>query len=160
MQIQDVLVPVDFGPSSTNALEFAVSLMKRAGEIHLLHVVDAEFLARAAAEGFGEREELQRRLVTSAEARLEALAKQHSSTELSVKAVVVVGTPFIEIVKLARDLAFQMVVMGTHGRHLDNIEQALFGSTAERVLRTTQLPVVCVPFNPKAPNVAASAGVR
>jgi len=150
MQINDLLVPVDFSPSSLQAIPFAASLISGSGEIHLLHVVDAEFVDQADRHGLGSKEDLTQKLSAQAEQELEALASQHRTQQLSVKAVVVVGKPFMEIVRLAKDLDFQMIVMGTHGRHLESIEQALFGSTAEQVLRTTNLPVICVPYTPKA----------
>jgi nucleotide-binding universal stress UspA family protein len=35
--------------------------------------------------------------------------------------------------------------MGIRGRHQGGIEEILFGSTAEKVLRAARIPVVCVP---------------
>jgi nucleotide-binding universal stress UspA family protein len=44
---------------------------------------------------------------------------------------------------LAGDLGADLLVVGTHGVH--GVENVLFGSTAERLLRTTPLPVLAVP---------------
>ncbi len=54
------------------------------------------------------------------------------------------GTPFEEILKKAADFAVDLIVLGTAGRSAD-LERALFGSTAEKVLRATPCPVLCVP---------------
>ncbi|MFN0119984.1 MAG: universal stress protein [Blastocatellia bacterium] len=40
-----------------------------------------------------------------------------------------------------------MIVLGTRGHRGGNLEELLFGSTAEKVLRATPIPVVCVPPN-------------
>ena len=55
MRIEEVLVPIDFSQHSLRALEFALSTTSPEGEICLLHVLEAEFLERAALEGLGER---------------------------------------------------------------------------------------------------------
>ena len=47
--------------------------------------------------------------------------------------------------RVARDLDLPMIVMGVRGRSSPP-EELLFGSTAEKVLRGTRVPVLCVPF--------------
>jgi nucleotide-binding universal stress UspA family protein len=64
--------------------------------------------------------------------------------------MIVIGKPFAEILRVASDLDFAMIVLGTHGR--GDIEELLFGSTAEKVLRAARIPVVCVPAVP-APRI-------
>ena len=57
----------------------------------------------------------------------------------------VIGVPFIEILKIARDLDLPMIVMGVKGRSTPP-EEVLFGSTAEKVLRGARVPVLVVPY--------------
>jgi nucleotide-binding universal stress UspA family protein len=64
---------------------------------------------------------------------------------VEIERMVVVGSPFVEILKIARDLDLPMIVMGVRGRSTPT-EELLFGSTAEKVLRGTRVPVLCVPF--------------
>ncbi|MBI4831209.1 MAG: universal stress protein [Candidatus Lindowbacteria bacterium] len=52
------------------------------------------------------------------------------------------GTPFVEIIKFARDNRVDMIVMGTHGHNA--LESALMGSTAEKVVRKAPCPVFTV----------------
>jgi nucleotide-binding universal stress UspA family protein len=52
--------------------------------------------------------------------------------------------------RIAADLDFSLIVMGIRGRHQGGIEEILFGSTAEKVLRAARIPVVCVPPGTKA----------
>ncbi len=56
-----------------------------------------------------------------------------------------VGKPFAEILRIAADLDFGLIVMGIRGQHQGGIEEILFGSTAEKVLRAARIPVLCVP---------------
>jgi nucleotide-binding universal stress UspA family protein len=64
---------------------------------------------------------------------------------VDIEKMTVVGSPFVEILKIARDLDLPMIVMGVKGRSTPP-EEILFGSTAERVLRGSRVPVLCVPF--------------
>jgi len=66
--------------------------------------------------------------------------------EVEIERMIVVGIPFVEILKIARDLDLPMIVMGVRGRSTPPEEELLFGSTAEKVLRGTRVPVLCVPF--------------
>ena len=61
-----------------------------------------------------------------------------------VETMVVVGEPFVEIVKIANDLDCDLIVIGIHGSG-GRIKDLLFGGTAEKVLRGASRPVLCVP---------------
>ena len=49
------------------------------------------------------------------------------------------GSPFVEVVRYARDEAMDLIVLGTHGRGA--IAHMLLGSVAERVVRKAHCPV-------------------
>ena len=144
MKIQDILVPVDFSPNSLRALDFAVSLIDQDGEIYLLHVIDADFVARLSQEGFSDLEAATARMRRKAEEQLQEILQSRPDAGPRMDSMVVVGKPFAEILRVAADLDFEMIVLGIHGRRND-LEELLFGSTAEKVLRAARIPVVCVP---------------
>jgi nucleotide-binding universal stress UspA family protein len=152
LKIKDVLVPVDFSPTSTRALEFASSLVDSAGEIYLLHVIDSDFVARVDEAGFDAAESAIERLRKRAELRMQELVRQRASEGPNIQTMIVVGKPFSEILRVATDLDFEMIVLGTHGRPQKDFEELLFGSTAEKVLRATRIPIVFVPgvWTPRA----------
>ena len=145
MEIKDILVPVDFSPTSLRAVEFARSLVDKDGEVYLLHVIDLDFIQRVSGEGFSEADAATTKLRNKAESMLGEILKQLPESEPKLETMVVVGKPFGEILRVAADLDFQMIVMGTHGHRQGDIEELLFGSTAEKVLRASRIPVVCVP---------------
>jgi nucleotide-binding universal stress UspA family protein len=57
--------------------------------------------------------------------------------------VVVEGSPVREILRQAEQMRADLLVMGTHGR--SGFEALFLGSVTEKVLRSTQVPVLTVP---------------
>lgn len=141
----DVLVPVDFSATSINAVRVAVGIAEPDGDVTLLHVIDRDFIEDAVAVGMGSSEEITERLRRRAEVNLDAALEGIETGVVDVERMVVVGSPFVEILKIARDLDLPMIVMGVRGRSTQ-AEELLFGSTAEKVLRGARVPVLCVPF--------------
>jgi nucleotide-binding universal stress UspA family protein len=145
LESPEILVPIDFSPCSINALRVAIAMAKPKGELTLLHVIDDEFVREAVAAGFGSSDEIQKRLKEKAEADFVAGLEILDTGDVSKERMIVIGTPFVEILKIARDLDLPMIVMGVRGRSTPP-EELLFGSTAEKVLRGSRVPVLCVPF--------------
>jgi nucleotide-binding universal stress UspA family protein len=145
MKIEDILVPIDFSTGSLWALDYALSMVDPGGEVYLLHVIDAEFLERVSAEGYCDEETARTQMRRKAEEQLQKIAQERSEPDIRLESMVVVGKPFSEILRIADDLDFSLIVMGIRGRHQGGIEEILFGSTAEKALRAARIPVVCVP---------------
>src|SRR6266511_5200636 len=83
------------------------------------------------------------RMQRKAEEQLQEIARKFSLLNVRMESMVVVGKPFAEILRIAADLHFSLIVMGIRGRHRGGIEEILFGSTAGKVLRAARIPVVC-----------------
>lgn len=69
-----------------------------------------------------------------------------------------VGEPSEAVIEAARRHGAALVVMGTQG--LGGVRKLLLGSTAERVLRQTQIPVLAVPPRARDGVVMDAAGPR
>lgn len=141
----DILVPVDFSPTSLNAVRAAAVIAAPDGDLTLLHVIDHDFVNDAVAASLGTTEEITQRLRERAEADFTAMLEGIETGEVDVERMIVVGAPFVEILKIARDLDLPMIVMGVRGRSTPP-EEVLFGSTAEKVVRGSRVPVLCIPF--------------
>jgi universal stress protein A len=141
----DILVPVDFSPCSANAVRAAVGIAAPDGDITLLHVIDRNFIEDAMAASLGTTDEITARLRERAEIDFTSLLEGLNVETVNLERMIVVGVPFAEILKIARDLDLPMIVMGVRGRSTPP-EEILFGSTAEKVLRGTRIPVLCVPY--------------
>ncbi len=110
-------------------------------EITVLHVIDTELARAIESSGFGKYADVITKMRGDAEQRLTSLK---SDVSHSFEAMIVEGLPFAEIVRIANDLECDLIVMGTHGASTP-VTQILFGSTAEKVVRTSRCPVLCVP---------------
>ena len=141
----EILVPVDFSPCSINALRVAIGMAAPEGDLTLLHVIDENFVEDAVASGLGSSDDIRGRLREQAEISFANTLEGIETGEVNVEKMIVIGVPFVEILKIARDLDLPMIVMGVKGRSTPP-EELLFGSTAEKVLRGTRVPVLCVPF--------------
>ncbi|HKQ99714.1 MAG TPA: universal stress protein [Pyrinomonadaceae bacterium] len=145
LEAPDILVPVDFSECSVNAVRAAAGIAAPDGDLTLLHVINEDFINDAVAAGLGSSDEIMARMRERAESDFASMLEKLETGEVNVERMVVVGIPFVEILKITRDLDLPMIVMGMRGRSLPP-EEVLFGSTAEKVLRGSRVPVLCVPL--------------
>jgi nucleotide-binding universal stress UspA family protein len=137
-----IMCPIDFSEHSQRALRFAALLARSFGsQIALLHVNDPLLVAAAAFVPDQRPEEDTKtelhRLLN------EAMAGDQNSVP-DMTTLVTEGEPSEEIVKTADEHGIDLIVMGTHG--LGGYRKLLIGSTTERVLRRTFIPVAAVPL--------------
>jgi nucleotide-binding universal stress UspA family protein len=142
--IQRILCPVDFSEGARHALEHAIVFAKwYAAQITVFHVYsapqplvpvltvpgDVPLLPALQPEEVGEEVRRFCRPLTPADVSLAFAVKE--------------GSPAKEIVRHADDISADLLIMGTHGR--GGFERLILGSVTEKVLRTTQRPVLTVP---------------
>ncbi|HST52265.1 MAG TPA: universal stress protein [Pyrinomonadaceae bacterium] len=145
LKATDILVPVDFSATSINAVRVALGIAAPDGDLTLLHVIDKDFIEDAVAAGMGSSDDITAKLRGQSETSFDSALEGLETGGVEIERMIVVGNPFVEILKIARDLDLPMIVMGVRGRSSPS-EELLFGSTAEKVLRGTRVPVLCVPF--------------
>jgi universal stress protein A len=143
-----ILVPVDFSEGSRAALHYALALAQKLdGEIELLHVWEVPSFASSEmllTQPSGPPMSLGAFAGRSAEEELKAWSPNVSRVPL--KRCVIAGPTVASIIE--RAAAFDLVVMGTHGR--TGISHLLLGSVAERVVRRSPCPVLTVRRTEKA----------
>lgn len=143
-----ILVGVDFSKPARQALIEARHMARvRDGKLIVLHVIDAQGLAEMARLAEVPEKHLRELLGRERRKKLVDLMKEIDDApgEVSTELVIGWGHPFEEILRKAVDLPARLIVLGTAGRSAD-LERALFGSTAEKVLRATPCAVLCVPM--------------
>src|SRR5215207_5628745 len=99
LQAPDMLVPVDFSECSVNAVRVAIGIASPDGDLTLLHVIDERFVNDGVAAGIGAFDEITARLRERAEADFASMMEGLGTGEVNVERMVVIGVPFVEILK-------------------------------------------------------------
>jgi nucleotide-binding universal stress UspA family protein len=136
-----ILVAVDLSACSRRALETAIAWYSPKAEITAVHVVDVDLARRLETMGICSYAQAVTRMHARAEGELDDIERTIAG---KFERMVVEGVPFAEIIKIAGDLACDLIVIGSQSAE-GGIEELLFGSTAEKVLRGARVPVLCVP---------------
>lgn len=139
--IRCLLVPIDLTAISDRVLgRVALLPLAEGARVTLLHVVPDNL--PATVQDHAERD-ASKALATEAKHLSAALPKS-----VDIKQVVKVGSPAAEIAKYATSTKAELVVMGRGNSRA--LRDTFLGSTAERVIRCGQLPVLAVRLAPRA----------
>jgi len=144
LNIQNIIVPIDFSKMSVQAVEIAKQLARRFGaSIHLAHVRQLNYATDFVAPAppivpfaFMTYEQ------NAEQTALKELKKVASECGVSSAMCEVLGgaPPFDEICRLAQTIPADLVVMPTHGR--TGLKHVFLGSTAERIVQHSSCPVL------------------
>jgi nucleotide-binding universal stress UspA family protein len=141
-----ILCPIDYSDASAAALCYAAAIAEHFFTRLIVLNVEDPLLTTARDLGTG--------IVWTREAQEEEIAAfvsevfgGDSSTRAMCEYEAAVGKPAVEIVRVAHERSCDLIVMSSHG--LTGPRKLFFGSTTERVLRETTVPVlVTPPVNP------------
>jgi nucleotide-binding universal stress UspA family protein len=143
-KLENILMPVDFSEPSVTALEYAVSLAASYGaKLHLVHVIDNHMEAIGFYVPHVTFEKLDEGMRESAKTMLADFATKHLGGFVNCWKDVLVGEPYAEILKYAKDNDIDTIVIGTYGSGF--MDKLFFGSTTERILKKAECPVMVVP---------------
>jgi nucleotide-binding universal stress UspA family protein len=159
MNIDKILVPVDYSDNSYQALQCGASLAEKYGaHLLLLHVIPAAleevwpqgarslspapYCYEVPAPGVWIRHPLILEFEEDAQAELRAFARKALQEAVAVQVKVAAGKPAEEILRVAHEERVDLIVMGTHGR--TGSRHLLLGSVAEVIARYSPCPVCMV----------------
>jgi len=160
-EMRKILYSTDLSKGSTVAFEQATYLAKKTGaEIHILHIVeklstDAKITFQTYVMDKKSRHDIFKERVLRAEEKLmarqahfwEDLYPDEAEVREQIKSIKVVEAyPAETIIKTAKDLEVDMIVMGTHEK---GIMHTFLGSVAKNVLNRSRIPVLIVPLPEK-----------
>jgi universal stress protein A len=151
-ELRKVLCPVDMNLDAGSTAEEAAGLARALGaELLLLHVMGEPafalgdpMLAPGEVTSFA-LPQLNEEYRAEMQRRLDELGEQLRATGVSVSTLLLRGSPHEAIVSTADNEHVDMIVMATHGRK--GISHLLLGSVAERVVRTSKIPVMTLKLN-------------
>jgi nucleotide-binding universal stress UspA family protein len=143
IKLARLLLPTDFGPHSERALRYAIALAEKfEAELILLHVVPEPTLFIPEAVTLAPPVAPPDNALGEAEATLAKVVREHHLERFPVETVVREGNAVEEILKLARERAVDLIVMGTHGR--TGLAHLFLDSVTEKVVRGAPCPVFTV----------------
>jgi nucleotide-binding universal stress UspA family protein len=143
-----VLCPIDFSDNARGALRYAAAIAAHFHAPLTLLAVNDPLLEEAAALSAGPdnlAEDTRREL----ERFFSHTFERPPQTSADVRLEVVTGKPAPEILRVSRERSCDLLVMGSHGS--TGFRKLFFGSTTERVLRETSVPVLVTPGNDPGP---------
>ncbi|MCS6975884.1 MAG: universal stress protein [Gemmatales bacterium] len=145
--VERILVPTDFSASSDDAFQVAKALARDyKARLVVLHVAPPMIVVFGEGvlppEPTPHPEKIKERLrqVYAAEPPVEAEYR------------LVEGEAAPEILRIADEVAADLIVMGTHGR--TGLTRMLMGSVAEEVVRKAKCPVLTVKSQPRPASIA------
>jgi nucleotide-binding universal stress UspA family protein len=135
--MRQIIFATDFSECAIEAQDYAVFLAQAyEAKLYIVHVPESPLWLGSNAATVVYLEEAQK----DGERRLGELEKQLADSGLKgVEVRHVVGIPSEQINAVAREVAADLVVIGTHGR--TGLGHIVLGSTAERVIKGAPCPV-------------------
>ena len=146
IKIKKVLFPTDFSDCARHAMGYALAFAEEyKAKLFVLHVVpdvhvipsDMKALSATLSKLYGELE-------CDANERIKKLIPTRFHEKIMVENIVIRGVPFLEIIKTAKKHETDLIVISTHG--WTGLKQAIFGSTAEKVVRKSPCPVLTIRY--------------
>jgi nucleotide-binding universal stress UspA family protein len=141
-----ILFPVDLSESSEKLVPTVMTMVRKFdAELHLLFVVR---ILRYFTDIYVPHPSInlfETEMIEGAQKKMEEFRQSCFTDLAAIQANVLLGDPADTIIGYINDNGIEMVVMGTHGRK--GLDRVLFGSVAERVIKTSPVPVlVANPF--------------
>lgn len=139
-KVRRILVPLDFSDCASDALGYAAMMAKQfEATVILVHVIDTQGLAGGFSLSVEERDQALEavggKLLSDAAATLE-------NAGIEVIQQVRKGAPYQAILDAAEEHGADLIIMGTNGR--TGLERLVLGSVAEKIVQTSQRPVLTV----------------
>ncbi len=136
-----ILIPTDGSDTANKAVTHAINLAEALNaELHAMYVVDISAFAGLPTEIVWEN--MKNLLKSESDTAMKYIEKKATEKEIKFEKIVKEGVPAKEIVKTAKEIQADLIVMGTSGR--TGLDKFLLGSVAEKIIRTSPCPVLVV----------------
>lgn len=144
-QLKVIVYATDFSDHAARAAELAAHLAEIHGaRLHLLHVITELGDRHRRSIPAGVADAFVKEVNTQAMTDMNIFVQQRFGQfrgELTTE--VVIGSGAQTVLSRAGSQEADLIIMGSHGRH--GLEKLLLGSTTERVIRQSSIPVLTVP---------------
>ena len=139
--MKSIIVPVDFSEQSEIALKVATRIAKKnSAELVVLHMLELATGIMSNTEYIPQVHIVH--LVKVTEQRFEKFLDKPYLKDVNITPVVKHYKVFSEVDEVAQKHEADLIVMGSHGT--DGLEELFIGSNTERVVRSSEIPVLVV----------------
>lgn len=140
---KNVLFATDFSAGSDYAFDYALSLAKRCeAKLNLIHVINEPVDLRGFYVPHLSFDKLEEEIEEGARKLMEQFVRANLADFDNYETFIIPGIAYDEIIKKADEIGADLIVLGTHGR--TGLDHVLFGSTAEKVVRKSPIPVMTI----------------
>ncbi|MFA7059884.1 MAG: universal stress protein [Pedobacter sp.] len=138
-----ILTAIDFSENSDFAFDYALTLAKQFNaELTVMHVINEPVDLRGFYVPHISFEQLEKEIEEGAVKMMDKFCQARLADFGAYKTAIVTGIPYEEIIRKSEETGASLIVLGTHGR--TGLDHLLFGSTAERVVRSASCPVLTI----------------
>jgi nucleotide-binding universal stress UspA family protein len=135
-----ILIPMDFSPNSTLAIETALdSFGTKAETITMLTVFEG---TQVNNTDFSVNNEVDSMIEKASRDELENYRRRYSERHQDIRTVATKGNPASRIISMAKELDADLIVMGSQGRN--SLARAFFGGTTYQVSRKAHCSILVV----------------
>jgi len=139
--IQKILVPTDGSDYSMRAAEYGVGIAKMlSAQIVVVYVIDRVVIDQISK--VTERDSVEQEFKEDGQRYVSYVLGLAAKEGLKASSLLTKGNPYEQIVRLAKELKIDLIVMGTYGRRA--AERVLIGSVTERVIEYAPCPVLVI----------------
>ena len=139
--MKGIIVPVDFSKQSENALQVAASLAKKHdSELYVLHMLELS-PSIMSESGYIAQEQVVH-LIKIGEKRFADFLDKPYLKGIKIVPIIKHYKVFQEVNEIAQKHDVDLIVMGSHGT--DGLKEIFIGSNTERVVRSSDIPVLVV----------------
>lgn len=144
LPLRKIVTPTDFSKESHYGLNAAIEMASEfEAEILLVHVIASLPIIAGTYSMSGARAvDMVEAMQEEARSQMEQLVASSIPAHLRCDVRVIEGQPAEQIVRLAGEEKADLIVIATHG--YSGFNRFLFGSVAERVVRTARCPVLTI----------------
>lgn len=140
---RNIVIATDGSENTQKAISYGIEIAKLSGAtIHALYVVDVASFSSIPMSSEGGWEAMYEILRTEGEKAVSVVKEKGEAAGVEVREVVLEGHPVSEIIKFADNNNIDLIVLGTLGK--TGLDRFLLGSVAEKVVRSSKVPVMVV----------------
>jgi nucleotide-binding universal stress UspA family protein len=149
-----ILIATDGSDHTEKAITHAIELAKLTGaQLHAVYVISiisppenldikTDYDTGSSVSIDASMDGLKKILAQDGDKAIRSIKEKAAINGVNVRKWILEGQPAKEILKLAEEQSFDLIVMGTLGK--SGIEKILLGSVADKVIRGSRIPVLTV----------------